>query len=284
MRKWILTLILIAWPLMADVRESWSKPEAQVGETVILYLMHTHAQDWQIPQQGFLYDKKKQQQNLPYAQIVSIDKTPGKIQIQVVFLMVGQFSLPVSWLNTISQQREKTVKTIEIRSSLKGEKQLLDISSPISYSGPYLLRLIFMILVGIVIFSLSVYGVYYLAKKHNEAPRNAIISQPQEFLQTNHYEKLLQQYIRDGQIRHKDFLFALTGYIKERLEYYYREPCRHQELVELSPLVKRKCSIQEEDWQKVLLYFDSIKYMPNNELISNSEAQELFRDWQEKLA
>ena len=186
--------------------------------------------------------------------------------------------MPISWQDT-STNLLQAQETIHVQSSLKGEKKVLDIAAPVKFSGPYLLRLLTIIFLGLMATAAIVYGIYYVMKKSQRQPVDAILQKPYAPVYRQLYADRLNALLSTGHIPHKDFLFLLSGYIKERLENIYQTPYAHMSFVELEDTLRKQGKITKDEYKKFQIYFDSIKYMPNDELISLQEAERMFQYW-----
>ncbi|MEM7179668.1 MAG: hypothetical protein AAF518_02065 [Spirochaetota bacterium] len=274
----ILVLVSLPSNAFAGVEESWEREQVRVGEQVVYTLEYRDVTLQKIPKKGFLYPTNKSADTLPIANIHVVLDKPGKLQITVSFLQAGDFVLPISWQDT-SRNITNARKKINVLSSLKGERKVLDIAEPIQFSGPYLLRLLFLLFFGIICSTAIAYCIYYFMKKSQREPVDAILQKPYAPVYRQQYADLLNSLLSTGHIPHKDFLFLLSGYIKERLENMYQTPYAHMSFVELEDTLRKRGKISKDEYKKFQIYFDSIKYMPNDELIPLPDAERMFQYW-----
>ncbi|MCB1192410.1 MAG: hypothetical protein H7A23_10470 [Leptospiraceae bacterium] len=262
--------------------ETLSKPSIRVGDEVVLTLQFSpdEISKWELPAKGFL--NKEENEDLPYAEIIDIVKNNTQIQIKVVYFESGEFIVPVSWFD-MDDTEFRSQKIITVKSVLQGEKDLLDITDPIAFSGPYLIRLIFLILGIVLVVTAILFAISYLKNKYKN-PMDAII-EPNNSKELHYYRDKING-IQDSlhtEIRHKDFIYILSGYIKEIITNQTGTFIFHKSQEEINEILKNRYNISPVQLEKLTIYFNSVKYMPNNEMISHQKAVELAKYWRELL-
>jgi hypothetical protein len=278
--KFLIIISLFSLSVFAEPKDAWNKPEALVGETVVLTIVFepTEVKNWEMPEKGFLYkDKKDEENKLPFASIKEIQKDANRYILTVVFLDTGTFSLPIHYTD-FNDERFTLNQTIKIISSIEPQKdkELLDIVPPVQFSGPYLVRLLLIILFGLVVTGSIIYLLYYISQKK---PIDAIIQSPTPYKIVDYYANQMDRLLSQEIVNHKEFIFMLSGFIKEKVSSIYNESIHYMTLEEIIPFLYKKSSVVATELKTNLSYFTSIKYMPDNSILSQEEAKKIYQKW-----
>lgn len=281
-RIFIIYLFMIfTLPTWADVKESLSQSTVRVGDEVELKLQFSPQDvvEWKLPSKGFL--NKEGDEDLPYAEITEITKGDRELKIKVIYFEPGEFVIPVSWFDK-DDYENRSQKIITVKSVLQGEKDLLDIKEPIRFSGPYILRLVLLILGIAIVIAAILFGISYYKNKFIR-PIDAIIETESG---THRYYLDKINGILDSlhtEIRHKDFIYILSGYIKEIISNQTGTFVQYMSQEEINGILKKRYNFSQNQLLELTNYFDSIKYMPNDEMISQRKAVELVMYWRKLL-
>ncbi len=261
-----LFILLFCLNVFSDPIEKFSKPRALVGELINYSLTNIKTSECKIPAKDFLMDKET-----PYAEILELNIGEDLVSLQIAFYKSGKFKVPIQCKNF------QTSLEIEIETSLENEKEQIDIKSPISFSGNYWNRLILLILLAI---GLTVLLGYFLKSKKLKRGRldaDSISVLDKEVEET--YQSKLVSLLKNQEIPHKEFIFLLSSYIKERIELKLNYPIQHFTQKELNEILMEKFSVSNLEILTMESYFNSVKYMPNEESIPQLKAIALFDYW-----
>lgn len=272
--------VSLPYSIFSEVIEKWSKEKVHVGETVTYELEFSpnDVKEWKLPEKGFLYKNKEDEESkLPYCEITSIQKTDRSIQITVKFLDKGDYSLPIRYIDSKNEEYS-IAKKVKVETSVQSEKDLVDIQSPIEFNGNYIVRLLLLVLIVASVIGSVLYAIYYITRKK---PIDAIVQQPLIIEPHNYYLEKMESLLKKDTIDHKEFIYTLSGYIKEKVYDLYNENLDYLTLDELSIFLLRKMHPAGEEIRKESNYFISIKYMPDDSQISVVEAFQRFNKWKE---
>ncbi len=283
MKKILLILFFLffnAFYLSADALESWSQKGGVVGEELeyVLRIDSIPEENIQFPELGFL---SKAEAELPYAEILSIQKKEGSYHIRVIFLESGEMGLPVSWKDESGKENFSESK-INIQSSLTGkEKEILDITGPIEFNGFMATRIL-----GIGLLFLAVIGILYyffLKRKPKARKQNQTPVQIYEGEKGSQIWEKLESALQMEEYPHKEFVFLLSSAIKEQITEATNNRIIHLTNKELMNFIKKQYKFADIDslhWEN---YFSMIKYMPNEEMITKEKANEKIQYWKKIL-
>ena len=264
--KYILFFLTVHF-LFSEIQETVNLDKVKVGDEIIYTLEETSSKlDCVLPKIDFLI-----LDNNPYAEIVESKLEDKKITIKIIFYKSGKFKIPVDCKNF------KTTKEITVETVLENEKEALDIEQPILFSGNYTSRLIIMLIIGGLLFV----GIAYLLWKWKakSKPSNAeFVGEMKQPIDVT-YKSQLFRFLTQTEIPHKEFIFLLSSYIKEKIELKLKYPVQHFTQKEINEILLNKFNISNIDVLSIDTYFNSVKYMPNEENISQAKAFGLVDYW-----
>lgn len=264
------------------VSTSISKNEVQVGEEVSLEFKFSpgEVEEWKIPEQGFFFSDEDK--NLPQGEILSIGKQDGSINVKLKYFVPGKFTPPVEWREKGGEEKNTGIQ-IQVNSSLSGnEKEILDIESPVLFTGEYILRAVGVFFAAILLFAGLGYLFLYFNNKKSKV-KDAFILKEHVAEDLNHYKNLLYELLLHEEIKHKDFIFILSGYIKEKISRKIDESVFHMTQSEINEILKNTFRMKDVEILTIENYFNSVKYMPNEALITRQNAQALVNQWEKNL-
>jgi hypothetical protein len=261
-----------------SVEEGWSVPESKVGEIVVYTLSHPELDPSRIesPNMG-IYPESS---DLPVFEILSVQTQNGKLEIRARFLESGEHSLPVTW-KTVDGKEEVSQAKILIKSNLTGsEFDLDDITEPMEFSGPYLLKLLGWLLLVCSIFGLVAYFLLKYKKKQPEVRDASFQNLPPVVYPTKSKNKL-EAMLDKEEINHKEFVFALSETVKERFGKRVHSDLQSFTNKDLLFLIQKKTEISDLERMRLENYLDIVKYMPNEETITKEFAKKVYDNWME---
>jgi hypothetical protein len=266
---------IFTFAIYSEVTENFSKKEALVGEEVeyTLQFKQDEIKELELPAEGFFPEKA----DMPEAQIISVTKENELVKIKLKYLEAGDKKLSIKWKNT-NDEIVDSKSSIQIISSLtKDDKEVLDIVEPLEFSGQYIIRLAIMILVGLTVVAILSY--FWLKRniKPQKVRDGSYYTNAEKVIGA--YELMLNELLQEKEISHKEFVYLLSGYVKERLESITEESMLHLTNKELISVWNTKLRMDDFNAHKWESYFSSIKYMPNEEIISESKAKDIVSEW-----
>lgn len=266
--KYILFFLTVHF-LFPEIQETVNLDKVKVGDEVIYSLEETASKlDCVLPKIDFLL-----LDNNPYAEIVESKQEDKKIIVKIIFYKSGKFKIPIECKN-FKSEKEITVETV-----LENEKEALDIAEPILFSGNYTSRLIMMLIFGGLFFIGIAYLLWKWKAKSKLKPFNAdYVGEMKQPIDVTYKSQLLR-FINQTEIPHKEFIFLLSSYIKEKIELKLKYPVQHFTQKEINELLLNKFNISNIDVLSIDSYFNSVKYMPNEENISQTKAFGLVEYW-----
>lgn len=266
---------LCSFSIFSEAIEKWSPEKARAGEIVNyeIEILNAKEDSIQHPNLGFYPETE-----LPRMEILSLNKTETKFQFQVRFLEAGKFIFPIEWKDA-DDQPKKANKVIQIESNLTGsEFDIYDITEPIEFSGPFLIRLLVWFL-GIVL----VLGLFFYLVSKIKLPSRTVKDAKFQILPTEKENKVLENQLLKllelEEIPHKEFVYLLSFEIKNFLHDKYgidSESLTNRELMEF---IQSKTHLNDLEKMKMENYLDMIKYMPNEEKISREVAKKIYKNW-----
>ena len=279
MKNILLCLIyLFSTLLFAEVTESYSKKSVQVGEESILEVKFRTGDvaEWNLPPKGLLFLDTDTE--TPIGELKDITQTPTELKFYYVYFTTGNFKAKLRWKNAKGEVVESQ-ETLEVKSVLAGEKEALDIAEPFVFSGSYLVRLILIVFVGLVLITGLAYVLFYFKNKKRNSPKDAIFTKIETGEDPNFYKNKLQQMILSSEMSHKEFIFLLSGYIKERIGAKLDSSVLHLTQSEIHEILQSKYQVANIELLTIDNYFNSVKYMPNEEKITRDNALGLIKYW-----
>ncbi len=271
--------ISIISPIFADPIEKWTQEKIEVGEevTFTLNFKPNEIELLQIPEKGYLF---KENEDLPYAEITEKIQTDTSLSYKVVYFEPGEYKLKVQW--KINNAKQSSSTSVQVTSVLTNEKEIVDIEPPIEFKGDYWLRAFF-IIGGFTLAIIGLTFIIYLMKKKKPPIKDAIIQSIHTAESLNTYKNKIEALFAQNQINHKDFIFVLSGYIKEIIGFRLGYNVQYMNQDETNIILKNRYKFSDLELMDIKNYFNSIKYMPNDESISLQRAKEILQYWNSRL-
>lgn len=264
----------------SEAIEKWQPNKAKVGDLVTfeIELKNIQANSVEYPKIGFYPEKE-----LPSFEILSVVESKNTLRFQVRFLEAGEFSFPIQWKNENGEQ-EAAKEKIQIESNLTGsEFDIYDISEPVEFSGPFLLRLLVWIL-GIILFlGVISYFVLKVRRAHRPALDAKFQTLQQEIEKPKFQETQLFKLLEQEEIPHKEFVYLLSLEVKILLHEKYKIDSESFTNKELMQFIQDRTKISDLERLRMENYLDRIKYMPNEETISREFAKTIYKNWMDML-
>ena len=265
--------------ILADSTIFWSKEEISVAEEIYLTI-ETEQTPLEIlsPEVGLFSGSN----TLPFVEIISITKDTNKIVIKMRFVKSGSHSLEVKWKNDDNSKDEKDVSVTVKSLVTDGEENTLDIAEPLEFSGPYLLRVVYLLLGFILIVALF----SYLFLRHGKRARtfkDALYAENIEAEKIEPIDARLDRLLEQNSIPHKEFAYALSEYLKSALSHKLDSDTTYMTQSELEEILISKLRLSERETKEFSLYLNAIKYMPNEEMILSEKANSIRKYWERVL-
>jgi hypothetical protein len=275
----IFFLLVFVTILSATETVFWSKENISVGEEVLLTIeTDSIVSDIISPEIGLF----AQSNELPFVEIMSTTKDNTRILIQMRFTKSGKHELIIKWKNEENIALEKQV-TIEIKSLLKeNENEALDIEEPLEFSGPYFFRLFVIVL----IFTMIVGVLYYLflrVGKRQKVFKDALYNESVGAEKMEPIDTTLNKLLLNPEILHKDFVYSLSEYLKLALSEKLDIDVTFMTQSEIEEILNSKLFLTDKQISEFTMYLNSIKYMPNNEKLTNTNAISIRNYWEKIL-
>jgi len=262
--------------LLAEGTIFWSKEDISVGDEVYLTI-ETEQTPLEIlsPEVGLFSGNN----TLPFVEIISTTKDSNKIIIKMRFVKSGSHSLQVKWKNEDTSIDEKDV-TVTVKSLVTdGEENTLDIAEPLEFSGPYLMRVIYLLLGFILVVAIF----SYLFLRHGKRERtfkDALYTENMEAEKIEPIDARLDRLLEQNSIPHKEFAYALSEYLKSALSHKLDSDTTYMTQSELEEILINKLRLSKRETKEFSLYLNSIKYMPNEEMIPSEKANSIRKYWE----
>lgn len=279
MKYFFIILCLFKASLSAEVKENWKEKEILIGEEAVFTLKFDRPEeikDIVIPEQG-LYPKDA---DLPDAEIESTAKSDHEIVIILRFLEAGEKTAPLEWTD-VSGKKIKASSVIKVKSSLEGtEKNVLDISAPKEFSGNFVKNLLLVFLAVVAVLGAVSYFVFRRRLKTKTA-RDADF----DFIHKEEisFKDKIEEILQKQEVPHKEFIYLLTGFIKESLGKKLDKNLVYLDETELGKIMREMKLLKEFEIMQMETYFQSVKYMPNEDLIPVRKADEIYYYWKHKI-
>ena len=281
----ILFCLLYLFPtlLFAEVTESYSKKPVQVGEESILEVKFQTGDvaEWNLPAKGFLFSEADAE--TPIGELKEISQTSTELKFYYVYFTTGNFKAKLSWKNAKGEVVESQ-EVLEVKTVLAGEKEALDIAEPFAFSGSYLLRLILIVLAGLILVTGIAYIIFYFNNKKRISPKDALFEKLNTGEDPHFYKNKLHQMLVSSEMSHKEFIFLLSGYIKERIGTKLDTSVLHLTQSEIHEILQNQYHVANVELLTIDNYFNSVKYMPNEEKITRDNALGLIKYWDRILS
>lgn len=219
-------------------------------------------------------------EDLPLFKVLQVEKTEKTLKLKIRFYAPGEFILPLAWEEN-SKQINSEFKIL-IQSRLSGtETDIEDNEPPLSFSGQYLHRLIFVLL----LFLLLVYFVYAMFVYWKQ--QNRIVNADWENLPELEMRAkklyLIEEFLKKDTIPYKDFCYFFTSYCKEEYSYRLKTNLLHQTDSIFLAYLYDHSGLEESVLREIRNIFRTVKYSDFEKQLTQSEAQELWLDWKQKL-
>lgn len=268
-----------SFSILAEVHEKWSVEKAKVGDVIEYEFEFSDIprESLSYPSVGFFPET-----GLPILEIVSLNEKENKFIFQVRFLDVGEFSFPIEWKDSNGNLEKANLK-VKIESNLTGsEFDIYDITEPLEFSGPYLLKLLAWIL-GITFIAIGIAYVILKIKRKSELVLDAKFQTIQKEEKPTLKESELQKLLLMEEIPHKEFVYLLSFEVKNFLNQKYKIDTESFTNKELLNFIQSKSKINDLEKMRLQNYLDMIKYMPNEEKITRDFANKTYKTWMEIL-
>lgn len=278
MKKLLFCLIIFSNSLFAEVTESYSKKTVQVGEESYLEIKFQAGDvaEWNLPEKGFIFSELDSE--TPIGELKEIVQTATDLKLTYVYYMAGNFKAKVSW-KSARGEIFPSQESLEVKTVLTGEKEALDIVEPFVFSGSYLARLILILVVGICLITGLAYVIFYFKNKKKKSPKDALFTKIETGEDPHFYKSKLQNMLLSSELSHKEFIFLLSGYIKERIGAKLDTSVLHLTQSEIHEILQTKYQVANVELLTIDNYFNSVKYMPNEEKITRDNALGLIKYW-----
>ncbi len=280
--KQFLFLFLIPFLLFAEVTESYSKKSVQVGEESILEVKFQTGDvaEWSLPAKGFLFSETDAE--TPIGELKDITQTPTELKFTYVYFEPGKFTAKLGWKNA-NGETVQSREVLEVKTVLADEKEPLDIAEPIVFSGQYIIRLLTFILIGLAVVTGLAYLLFYFNNKKKAKVKDALFEKLEVDSNEDFYKKQLEKMLMNSEMSHKEFIFHLSGYIKERIGNKRQVSVMHLTQSELHEILQLDYRVANVELLTIDNYFNSVKYMPNEEKITSDNALGLVKYWEKIL-
>ncbi|TGM06546.1 LB_053 family protein [Leptospira jelokensis] len=267
MYKLILVYLFFFSALLASPKEFLTNDTIYVGDKVEYEI------SWEddsvtdvILEAGELYEDE----SLPVLEILSVEKTENKLIATIIFFMAGEFYLPTVWKENGKEVKSKL--KIVVSSNLTGkETDIEDIEPPLLFSGPYLLRLL-----GLILFTcINLYGLYALYLYWKSKPKvvdaiwekNPILPESTKRLQS------IEQYLQADSILEKELTFKISEYLKEVYSEKLNENLLGQTDSMFLSTIHDKTHIPDALIREIRMYFRELKYNQNDMILTKEKAK-----------
>lgn len=270
MYKFILLQIFFCFALIASPKESLSLDQIYVGDMVQYEIR------WEEPsvtdvilEPGELYED----QSLPVLEILSVEKLDHKMTATVIFFMAGEFYLPTEWKEN-GKEFKSTLK-ITVSSHLTGmESEIEDVDPPILFSGPYLFRLI-----GLILFTcINLYILYalYLYWKSKPKVVDALWEKNPTLPESTKRLQNIEQYLQSEIIFEKELIFKISEYLKEIYSEKLNQNLLGNTDSEFLATIHDKTHIPDSFIREIRMYFREMKYNQNEVILSKEKANQIW--------
>ncbi len=218
--------------------------------------------------------------DLPLFKVISVSKIDNKLTLNLRFYSPGEYILPIEWEE--NGDSLKSSLRIQVKSRLKNDqKDIEENDPPILFSGRYLHRLI----LAIAIFMLLCYLLYafFIFWKKQTKIVNAEWEKIPEIEPRKKKLYLMEDSLKNETIIFKDFCYLFTSYCKEEYSYRLSADLLHQTDSEFLAYLYDHSGIEDSDLREIRNLFRSVKYLPNEKILSRDEAIQIWTDWKTKL-
>ncbi|MCX7997955.1 MAG: hypothetical protein N3A69_03255 [Leptospiraceae bacterium] len=273
-------ILVLSKVFPSEAIEKWQPSKAKVGDLVTfeIELKNIQTNSVEYPKIGFYPEKE-----VPNFEILSVVESKNIFQFQVRFLEAGEFSFPIQWKNE-NGKLETAKEKIQIESNLTGsEFDIYDISEPIEFSGPFLLRLLGWTVGILLVLGMIAYFILKVKRTPKLTPNAKFKTIEPESEKLKFRENQLIKLLEQEEISHKEFVYLLSLEIKILLHEKYKVDSESLTNKELMELIQSKTQISDLERIRMENYLDRIKYMPNEEKISREFAKTIYKNWMAML-
>ncbi|TGL09326.1 hypothetical protein EHQ43_00140 [Leptospira bouyouniensis] len=272
MYKLVILFLTLNTFLFASPKETIPKEKIYVGD-LIQYDIEWEGSE--ITDVNLSEGKFYENNTLPSFEIQSIIKEQNKITASIIFFTPGDFFLPTSWKEQGIETHSKL--KISVLSNLTGnETEIEDIDPPILFSGPYLFRLI-----GLILFTcFNLYLIYALYLYWKSKPKiiDAIWEKNPKLLESTKRLHNLEQYLQSETITEKELTFRISEYLKEIYSEKLEENLLGLTDSEFLAVLYDKTHIPDRTIRELRLYFRSLKYDRNTKILSKEDAEKIWKE------
>lgn len=296
MKKWIF-IVIVVFPalLFADVKLQFTPESIAIGQKGSLKIDYND--EIILIDKGFVLNPENNSE-IPNYEIFSFKKEnlnkkneigiEQSIKAEIHFYQSGKQKIRINWKDK-SGKESFTETEINVLPTANESENFNDVEEPLIFSGNYIWRLLLIIL---LITALIVLGVYLFKKWKNQSKEVETVYQELPMISANHFKDKIQELLRQSAIDEKEYLFILTGFIREMLtaktivntgEY---APPRLNFLAstdyETKNYLRQKYKISEEDIQKNYGLLEK-KYGEYFGTLPKETAEKIYYYWLEKL-
>ncbi len=270
MAKYIVIILLSSVSLFAKPKETVLETDVYVGDTIHYQIEFTESDESNLDlEEGEIYEDD----TIPSYKVFDVVKEKTKLKASIVFYKPGTFILPISWEQ--NGERIKSSEAIKVKSQLLGnETDIEDIEPPINFSGPYLFRLLFII----IITAINIYLLYALYIYWRSKPKimDAIWEKRPVLEETTKRLHSIELYLQSETISEKELAFKISEYLKEvyskRLDKDILGKTDSEFLAELFD----RTHIDDSVLRNTRIYFRNTKYDDNHTELKKESATSLW--------
>ena len=261
-------LLLVPTLLLADVEVQADKKQVSLGEAVHLRISHTTEkillEDGAFTPPG---------DEIPLYEVQITKKQDSVVEADIRFFRSGEHSLLVPYAAQGKQEFYEIV--VNVKAEVTDNDQFLDIAGPLLFAGSIFWTVVLLLLAVLLLSGLGYFAFRFFTRKKQILDAEITPLAPSR---DNKHEKHLTALIAQPEMDVKEFLFALTFYLKEKagesgtdflsktdvqLEHYFIQK------YQLSPAIMRDAG-----------GFDSLrKYNESSGRISAAEANKIVAFW-----
>ncbi|MDF3820318.1 hypothetical protein P3G55_10425 [Leptospira sp. 96542] len=273
--KFLFIFLIFIFSIFGEETENITESEIYVGDIIHYTLTKAETIEFETTEGEVYFDETS-----PSLRIYDITEINNTISLKIIFFKPGNYTLPISWTKNGKPKNSKL--NIIVKSQLaETDSEIEDVESPIVFSGPYLLRLISLILFII----LNLYFLYaiFLYIKRKQRVVDAIW-QPQQSIPPNIIKKKKIETILQGEsIPQKEFIYLISEFLKEELGDRFNIKTKSLTDSEFLSAIYDRSHIDNDILRELRLLFRTSKYEKKDNLLTNEEANEIWRSIQENL-
>lgn len=268
-------MLFISNTLLAEVKESISEKEIFVGDLIQYNIEYKDISNLTIHEGDNFSDEE-----IPDFRISDVTKGLTNASCKIIFFKVGKFYLPIEWEEFGEKQNSKIL--IEVKPRLaETESDISDIEPPLFFAGSIGLKLFIIILLVL----LNLYIIYALIlyfkkrkKIYNATWTDVPILSGQEKINLQ-----LEQLFSTEKIKEKYFYYVITEILKESFSKKLQLNLKHLTDTEFFFEIKQRTTVNQEEVDKMSIYFSRAKYRENENEISSEEGYKVWKSLQTQL-